>query len=105
MAKFSNNELAFDKHAKELVLISNGVDTTLDGKPQDFVPTEAIALRFLGLTQDGRPALAWTYRKVDAAQLDRYCGSTTVEEFRNSIPSHGSESYKGKRAFVVCGRV
>ena len=72
-------KIAFDKIAKEHVLISNGT-CTLDhstpeayaiahkGKTCVYAPSEAIAIRYLGYHK-GKPILGWTYRGVDPAVL------------------------------------
>ena len=63
--------ICFDRQAKELVKITNGIgaDASATG---EFIPTEAVALRVVGykeLKRGPRPSLAWTYRKVEAKEL------------------------------------
>lgn len=57
-------DVVFDRDAKEYVKISNGTD---DG---EFVPTEARAIGFVGVTKDNLPMVAWTYRNVRSESLE-----------------------------------
>ena len=61
------NETAYDTEAKELVKISNGTPICKFFQ-KGVSPTEAVAIRFLTLNQ-GKPQLAFTYRKVDPKKL------------------------------------
>lgn len=74
MNKFKINDVAYDRYAKEFVKITNGTDT--DG----FVPTEAIAVRFAGVTkaigtkkgsEHSVPQIGFTYRKVEEMHLEK----------------------------------
>lgn len=70
--KITMGAICFDRQAKELVKITNGIgaDASATG---EFIPTEAIALRVVGyreLKRGPRPSLAWTYRKVEAKDLE-----------------------------------
>lgn len=77
------NTIAFDKEAKEYVLITNGkcrldhsspeaYAQSHNGKECQYVPSEAIALRTLGL-HHGKPIIGWTYRQVKMESLS--CGN------------------------------
>lgn len=57
------NDVVFDSENKEFVKISNGIEK--DGK---FVPTEAIAMRVIGLSQN-KPVIGYTYRQVKEDKL------------------------------------
>lgn len=63
MLSMKINDICFDSENKEHVRISNGIE-----KDGVLVPTEAIAIRFIGM-DNGKPILAFTYRKVDATKL------------------------------------
>ena len=68
MESIKMGSVCFDKHAKELVKITNGIgaDASATG---EFIPTEAIAIRCVGVTQKGLPSLAFTYRGVEPKNL------------------------------------
>lgn len=64
--------ICYERTAKELVKITNGIGADASATGQ-FVPTEAIALRVVGykeLKRGPRPSIAWTYRKVEAKDLE-----------------------------------
>lgn len=61
---FHVNQVCFDRAAKEIVKITNG---TQEG--DTFIPTEAMALRVLGVTSDRHASIGFTYRNVDPTQL------------------------------------
>lgn len=74
--------ICFDRAAKEIIKITNGIgaDASATG---EFIPTEAIALRVVGyreLKRGPRPSLAWTYRKVEAKDLELAQGGRTAFE-------------------------
>jgi hypothetical protein len=82
IAPFAMNQECFDSYAKETVRISNGTCTLDHSSPEAFAlshqtsngcciytPSEAIALRVLGVTKTGDPIVGFTYRKVDPAHL------------------------------------
>jgi len=59
--------VCIESESKDIVKITNG--TEIDGV---FMPTEAIAVRFIGITQTNKgayPRLAYTYRKVNLGSL------------------------------------
>ena len=58
------NTVCADMDMKETVKITNGIE---DGGV--FTPTEAIALRVVGILPNGDPKIAFTYRKVNPAAL------------------------------------
>ena len=74
-------KIAYDKQAKEYVLITNGICTLRHDTPEHFAedhangtgschyePSEAIAVRTMGLHK-GKPVIGWTYRGVQYSQL------------------------------------
>jgi hypothetical protein len=63
------NKVYFDRQAKELVKLTNGTD-----EGGVFVPTEAIALRVMGVDKKGKASIAFTYRHVDPAYLGEQTG-------------------------------
>lgn len=72
--------ICFDRAAKEIIKITNGIgaDASATG---EFVPTEAIALRVVGYRELGPvPSLAWTYRKVEAKDLELAQGGRAAFE-------------------------
>ena len=54
------NTVCLDMDAKEIVKVSNGIEQE-DGT---FTPTEALALRVVGVHPNGDPIVGFTYRKV-----------------------------------------
>lgn len=79
IAPFRMNQVCFDRQVKEFVRISNG-KCTLDhsnsaayaeahkGGECLYAPSEAIALRCVGVNSKGDPIVAFTYRRVDAEE-------------------------------------
>lgn len=67
------NEIVFDLVAKEFVIVSNGIPVKdKDGyETLDLIPTEGMALRVAGLTKEGKPIIAFTYRKLDSEKLSK----------------------------------
>jgi hypothetical protein len=66
------NQIVWDSENKEYVVITNGIPITENFKETGRItPTEAIALRVIGLDdkEGGKPVLAFTYRKVNAEKL------------------------------------
>ena len=83
-APFYNGAVCYDSDAKELVKVSNGRCTKPHGtqEPGDapydghmsnggcvYAPSEAVALRVVGLAGKGDPVVAFTYRAVRPAAL------------------------------------
>ena len=84
---FAQGMTCFDSDAKDVVKITNGMcqkphgGTGLEhtGLPYDghmsdgtgclYAPSEAIALRVMGVTHNGDPVIAFTYRKVRPESL------------------------------------
>lgn len=64
MQAFKIGQVVFDMENKEHVKLTNGTDAG-----GVFVPSEAIAIRFISFDQDSKPVLAYTYRKVNPAYL------------------------------------
>lgn len=90
MTTFKINQIVFDEYAKDYVRISNGISHKDDGS--DFVPTEAIALRVVAF-DNGKPVVAYTYRKVDPKHLRETVVST--EPFAN-LPEKLNKHYIGR---------
>lgn len=64
MQSFKINQMCFDRQAKEMVQISNGIEDASG----NLTPTEAISLRvFIG--KDGNAQIYYTHRKVSAEFL------------------------------------
>lgn len=77
---FEANGTYFDTSAKELVQVTNGTCTLDHSSPEGYAvahngggcrytPSEAIALRVVGVTHNGDPIIAFTYRRVAATTL------------------------------------
>lgn len=84
---FGSGQVCYDNYAKEYVKITNGT-CVLDHSSREafkkshderaaitgqcgcvYVPSEAIALRCVGVIGKGDPVIAFTYRKVDHTHL------------------------------------
>lgn len=76
---FEMGMTCYDKDAKEIVHITNGICTLCHSSPEAYkashtdgclyTPSEAAALRVVGVKKSGDPIIAFTYRKVDANHL------------------------------------
>jgi hypothetical protein len=63
---FRMNQICFDKEAKELVKITNGIERKVSDFKNEFCPTEAIVIRvFPPKPGSKKPQIAYTYRKVN----------------------------------------
>ncbi len=89
---FRINQTVFDSEAKEYVIISNGypVDEETHYFTGAIIPTEAIAYRLIELKPNGKPVIAFTYRKVKAENL-----STGASEacFANANHDHCASNH------------
>ena len=88
---FAQGMTCFDSDAKDVVKITNGMcqkphggtgpeSLPYDGHMSDgtgclYAPSEAIALRVMGVTHNGDPVIAFTYRKVRPEALSPIKGS------------------------------
>lgn len=81
--KFKINQICFDSENKEFVRITNGVEVS-----GEFVPTEALAIRFVCLNE-GKPTLAFTYRQVKSSFLSE----TTHNSFEALLDSPKKPQY------------
>ena len=90
---FAQGMTCFDSDAKDVVKITNGkcqkphggtglehTGLPYDGHMSDgtgclYAPSEAIALRVMGVTHNGDPVIAFTYRKVRPEALSPIKGS------------------------------
>lgn len=88
---FKINEPAFDRDAKETVLITNGIEIETVNGPV-FKPTEAIAMRCFGYEKNGRAVTGWTYRKVSAGSL---C-PVTPNKFGFNFPKRATRYFVGR---------
>lgn len=82
---FAVNQVCYCKESKEFVRISNGTCTLDHSTPEAFkashthadgsrgclyAPSEAVALRVVGIAGKGDPVIAFTYRKVRPEDLE-----------------------------------
>ena len=77
---FAMNQICFCRESKDFVRLSNGTCTLDHTTPEAFAaahkgggcvytPSEAVALRVVGINGNGAPIVACTYRKVRAEDL------------------------------------
>lgn len=107
------NRVFWDTQAKELVLITNSVCALDHTSPEafkvshghggigacKFVPLEGIALRVVGVAENGRAIVAWTYRGVDPDKLQEVGATVEVDaaaEIRAATSHRASRYYLGR---------
>ena len=72
---FRSGGIYYDRDAKEVVKLTNGVCTLAHGDAEAYAaahttpgcvyaPSEAVALRVVGVTHNGDPIIAYTHRSV-----------------------------------------
>ena len=101
-ARFGANAVCFDMQAKEIVKITNGRCTLDHTSPEGFKashshadgsfgcvyePSEAVALRCVGVDAKGNPRMAFTYRAVNPDSLRSADPASWIDpgEFRKSL--------------------
>jgi len=92
------NRMVYDKHAKEIVMITNGAcvhdhtsrenygKTHGNNQACQFAPSEAIALR--AFLDNGKAVIAWTYRAVNPCDLEPINDEKHAREQFEAVMSH-----------------
>lgn len=91
------NSWCFDSENKEHVKITNGIEGLIGGVSRQFIPTEGIALRVVGL-RAGLPLIGFTYRKVNQEKLSLVSDGGALDAILNADKPE-------QKNFICIGRI